>query len=37
VELGKKFTFALMGRQGYDEYRQRFEQYEEKRRRVLAK
>jgi glucose-6-phosphate isomerase len=36
VELGKKFTFGLMGRKGYDEYRQRFERYEEKRRRVLA-
>jgi glucose-6-phosphate isomerase len=31
VELGKKFTFALMGRQGYDEYSSRFSDYEKKR------
>lgn len=31
VELGKKFTFGLMGRQGYDEYSQQFAQYEQKR------
>ncbi len=31
VELGKKFTFALMGRKGYDEYRQEFAAYEKKR------
>jgi glucose-6-phosphate isomerase len=31
VELGKKFTFALMGRTGYDEYVGRFADYEEKR------
>ncbi len=31
VELGKKFTFALMGRSGYEEYRQRFEEYENRR------
>lgn len=31
VELGKKFTFALMGREGYDEYRQAFAAYEKKR------
>jgi glucose-6-phosphate isomerase len=31
VELGKKFTFALMGRKGYDEYAGRFAHYEEKR------
>jgi glucose-6-phosphate isomerase len=31
VELGKKFTFALMGRKGYDEYSQRFDNYEKKR------
>lgn len=31
VELGKKFTFALMGRPGYDEYRQQFAAYEKKR------
>jgi glucose-6-phosphate isomerase len=27
VELGKKFTFALMGRPGYDEYLKRLEKY----------
>jgi glucose-6-phosphate isomerase len=31
VELGKKFTFALMGRAGYDEWRQQFADYEAKR------
>ena len=31
VELGKKFTFGLMGRPGYEEYRERFEKYEKKR------
>ncbi len=31
VELGKKFTFALMGRKGYDEYAARFASYEKKR------
>ena len=34
VELGKKFTFALMGRPGYDEYRKRFAEYEEKRKKA---
>ena len=28
VELGKKFTFALMGRPGYDEFKQRLDEYE---------
>lgn len=32
VELGKKFTFGLMGREGYEEYKSRFEQYETQRR-----
>jgi glucose-6-phosphate isomerase len=32
VELGKRFTYGLMGRPGYDDYRTRFEAYEEKRR-----
>ncbi len=32
VELGKKFTFALMGRKGYDEYANRFKAYEAKRK-----
>ena len=31
VELGKKFTFALMGRGGFDEYQARFAAYEAKR------
>jgi glucose-6-phosphate isomerase len=31
VELGKKFTFALMGRPGYDEYRDKFTAYEKQR------
>jgi glucose-6-phosphate isomerase len=31
VELGKRFTYALMGRDGYDEYRQQFAEYEERR------
>lgn len=28
VELGKKFTFALMGRKGFDDYLDRFAEYE---------
>lgn len=32
VELGKKFTFALMGRKGFDEYGDRFAAYEKKRK-----
>jgi glucose-6-phosphate isomerase len=32
VELGKKFTYGLMGRTGFEEYRKRFEQYEKKRK-----
>ena len=31
VELGKKFTFGLMGRKGYEEYAKRFADYESKR------
>ena len=31
VELGKKFTFGLMGRPGYDSYAQKFTAYEKKR------
>jgi glucose-6-phosphate isomerase len=31
VELGKKFTFALMGRRGYEEFSQKFKTYEEQR------
>jgi glucose-6-phosphate isomerase len=36
VELGKKFTFALMGRKGYEEYRDKFEAYEKKRAAVQS-
>jgi glucose-6-phosphate isomerase len=36
VELGKKYTFALMGRPGYDEHRQRYAAYEEKRKKAGA-
>ena len=32
VELGKRFTFGLMGRKGYEAYRARFAEYEKKRR-----
>lgn len=32
VELGKKFTFALMGRKGFDDYSKRFADYEKKRK-----
>lgn len=31
VELGKKFTFGLMGRKGYEEYRTQFEAYEKRK------
>jgi glucose-6-phosphate isomerase len=31
VELGKKFTYALMGREGFDEFKQQFVDYEAKR------
>ncbi len=31
VELGKWFTFALMGREGYDDYKSEYESYESKR------
>ncbi|MBZ2183791.1 MAG: hypothetical protein K7J46_03700 [Bryobacter sp.] len=31
VELGKKFTYALMGRAGWDEFKERFDDYEKKR------
>lgn len=31
VELGKKFTFALMGRPGFEEFGDRFRDYERKR------
>jgi len=31
VELGKKFTFGLMGRSGYESFAGQFERYEKKR------
>jgi glucose-6-phosphate isomerase len=31
VELGKKFTFGLMGRKGFEQYRKSFAAYEKKR------
>jgi glucose-6-phosphate isomerase len=31
VELGKKFTFGLMGREGFEQYRDQFASYERKR------
>jgi glucose-6-phosphate isomerase len=31
VEAGKKYTFALMGRAGFEDYRDRFAQYEKRR------
>jgi len=34
VEAGKKFTFGLMGRVGYESYRDRFERYEKRRANV---
>jgi glucose-6-phosphate isomerase len=32
VELGKKFTFGLMGRKGFEDYRDRFAAYEARRK-----
>jgi len=34
VELGKKYTFALMGRSGYDEYVKRYSDYEAKQKKA---
>jgi glucose-6-phosphate isomerase len=34
VELGKHFTFALMGREGYDQHKAEYEDYEKKRARA---
>ncbi len=34
VELGKRFTYGLMGRQGFEAYRDRFRDYEKKRARA---
>jgi glucose-6-phosphate isomerase len=31
VELGKKFTFGLMGRKGYESYREKFEEDEKRK------
>jgi hypothetical protein len=31
VELGKKFTFGLMGRPGYESYAREFEEYQKRR------
>lgn len=31
VELGKKFTYGLMGRKGFEPYRDRFQRYEKRR------
>lgn len=36
VELGKKLTFGLMGRPGFEEYRAQFQEYEKKRERAKA-
>jgi glucose-6-phosphate isomerase len=35
VELGKKYTFALMGRKGFADFKKRFADYEAKRKQVL--
>jgi glucose-6-phosphate isomerase len=32
VELGKKYTFGLMGREGFEEYKTRLREYEQKRK-----
>jgi glucose-6-phosphate isomerase len=34
VELGKKFTYGLMGREGFEKYRRQFTAYERKRKHV---
>ena len=36
VELGKKFTFGLMGRKGYESFADEFNAYEKKRASVRA-
>src|SRR5574340_793754 len=36
VELGKRFTYALMGRKGYEQYRRDFAAYEKKREQARA-
>ncbi len=35
VEAGKRFTYGLMGRPGFEEYRERFEQYLKRRQKAL--
>jgi hypothetical protein len=32
--MGKRFTFALMGRKGYEQYAEEFADYEKSRRAV---
>ena len=34
VELGKRFTYGLMGRAGFENFRERFEAYEKARGKV---
>ncbi len=36
VELGKRLTYALMGRAGFDDYRRQFDDYQESRRRAAG-
>jgi glucose-6-phosphate isomerase len=36
VELGKHFTFGLMGRSGYDSYAEKFKTYEARRMAVAG-
>jgi glucose-6-phosphate isomerase len=31
VDLGKRFTYGLMGRKGFEPYRKQFDDYEKKR------
>jgi glucose-6-phosphate isomerase len=35
VEMGKRFTFGLMGRPGFESFRQEFEAYEAKRKNLI--
>jgi glucose-6-phosphate isomerase len=35
VEAGKRFTYGLMGRPGFEEYRERFQQYQKRRRQAI--
>ncbi|HUQ90153.1 MAG TPA: glucose-6-phosphate isomerase [Bryobacteraceae bacterium] len=37
VELGKKFTFGLMGRRGYEEFSQQYKAYEQKRSKIVVR